>query len=160
MLWSLCFLFSWASHTLACFPAPLRQFYQQNPCPQETKMDLRQRVEDEYRRWKCKLPSSLHYRLCIWKINLDFVVVCYSSNSSFGLLHQLDFGREWGDERMTPPHSCLLLHGCYSVTNLHDTLCYTARYLVCTVHWWLSCLTALWEVVSLTPAGPTLRVLK
>ena len=47
--------FSWASHTLACFPAPLRQFYQQNPCPQESKQDLRQRVEDEYRRWKCKL---------------------------------------------------------------------------------------------------------
>ena len=87
VLWSLYFLFSWASHTLACFPAPLRQFYQQNPCPQETKQDLRQRVEDEYRRWKCKLPSSLHYRLCIWKIDLAFVVVCYSSNSSFGLLH-------------------------------------------------------------------------
>ncbi|KAK2574606.1 Mediator of RNA polymerase II transcription subunit 23 [Acropora cervicornis] len=43
---------NWASHTLACFPAPLRQFYQQNPCPQETIQDLRQRVEDEYRRWK------------------------------------------------------------------------------------------------------------
>lgn len=50
----LVFLISWASHTLACFPSPLRQFYTQNPCPHETKQVLRQRVEDEYRRWKCK----------------------------------------------------------------------------------------------------------
>ena len=50
----LVFLISWASHTLACFPPPLRQFYTQNPCPHETKQVLRQRVEDEYRRWKCK----------------------------------------------------------------------------------------------------------
>ena len=48
-------LTSWASHTLACFPQPLQQFYAQNPCPHETKQELRQRVEDEYRRWKSKL---------------------------------------------------------------------------------------------------------
>ena len=51
--------FSWAGHTLACFPAPLRQFYQENPCPHETKQVLRQRVEDEYRRWKCKYNTGL-----------------------------------------------------------------------------------------------------
>lgn len=74
---------NWASHTLACFPAPLRQFYQQNPCPQETKMDLRQRVEDEYRRWKSMTtetetlkhfadPSSTNVFICIlWKMLLE-----------------------------------------------------------------------------------------
>lgn len=49
--------FSWASHTLACFPQPLRQFYTQNPCTHETKQVLRQRVEEEYRRWKCEYLS-------------------------------------------------------------------------------------------------------
>ncbi|XP_068748521.1 mediator of RNA polymerase II transcription subunit 23-like [Montipora capricornis] len=74
---------NWASHTLACFPAPLRQFYQQNPCPQESKQDLRQRVEDEYRRWKSMTteneilnhfadPSSTNVFICIlWKMLLE-----------------------------------------------------------------------------------------
>ncbi|XP_058942997.2 mediator of RNA polymerase II transcription subunit 23 [Pocillopora verrucosa] len=74
---------SWASHTLACFPQPLQQFYAQNPCPHETKQELRQRVEDEYRRWKTKSseneilnhfadPSSTNVFICIlWKMLLD-----------------------------------------------------------------------------------------
>lgn len=74
---------SWASHTLACFPPPLRQFYTQNPCPHETKQVLRQRVEDEYRRWKSMTseteifnhfadPSSTNVFICIlWKMLLE-----------------------------------------------------------------------------------------
>lgn len=56
----MCFI-SWARHTLACFPQPLQQFYAQNPCPHETKQVLRQRVEDEYRRWKCKYISAWNF---------------------------------------------------------------------------------------------------
>lgn len=112
------FLFSWASHTLACFPAPLRQFYQQNPCPQETKQDLRQRVDDEYRRWKCKLPSSQRYRLCIGKLPLLFYAIVLTPASSLYIGWML--GGNGVIKGWPLPPSCLSLQGCYISTNLHE----------------------------------------
>ena len=63
-------LFSWASHTLECFPEPLKQFYPPNSLRQETKQVLKQRVEEEYRRWKCKY---LYYNTDSLIARLDIV---------------------------------------------------------------------------------------
>uniref|UniRef100_T1J7Z5 Mediator of RNA polymerase II transcription subunit 23 n=1 Tax=Strigamia maritima TaxID=126957 RepID=T1J7Z5_STRMM len=43
---------SWSSFTLVCFPPVLADFFQQYPVPKENKAQLKQRVEEEYRKWK------------------------------------------------------------------------------------------------------------
>ncbi|XP_013404828.1 mediator of RNA polymerase II transcription subunit 23 [Lingula anatina] len=42
----------WSSHTIACFPPALAEFFQQNPVPREEKTTLKRMVETEYRKWK------------------------------------------------------------------------------------------------------------
>lgn len=42
---------SWASHSLACFPPALNDFFVQNNHPVENKQLLKKSVEEEYRNW-------------------------------------------------------------------------------------------------------------
>ncbi|XP_075165990.1 mediator complex subunit 23 [Haematobia irritans] len=42
---------SWASHSLACFPQALAEFFAQNNHPVENKQLLKKSVEEEYRTW-------------------------------------------------------------------------------------------------------------
>uniref|UniRef100_A0A1I8MQB3 Mediator of RNA polymerase II transcription subunit 23 n=1 Tax=Musca domestica TaxID=7370 RepID=A0A1I8MQB3_MUSDO len=42
---------SWASHSLACFPPALAEFFTQNNHPVENKQLLKKSVEEEYRTW-------------------------------------------------------------------------------------------------------------
>ncbi|XP_037947513.1 mediator of RNA polymerase II transcription subunit 23-like [Teleopsis dalmanni] len=42
---------SWASHSLACFPPALNEFFTQNSHPIENKTLLKKSVEEEYRNW-------------------------------------------------------------------------------------------------------------
>ncbi|XP_053964046.1 mediator of RNA polymerase II transcription subunit 23 [Anastrepha ludens] len=42
---------SWASHSLACFPPALNEFFVQNNHPLENKQLLKKSVEEEYRNW-------------------------------------------------------------------------------------------------------------
>uniref|UniRef100_A0A1A9X3H6 Mediator of RNA polymerase II transcription subunit 23 n=1 Tax=Glossina brevipalpis TaxID=37001 RepID=A0A1A9X3H6_9MUSC len=42
---------SWASHSLACFPTVLSEFFSQNNHPIENKQLLKKSVEEEYRNW-------------------------------------------------------------------------------------------------------------
>ncbi|KAK2179642.1 hypothetical protein NP493_478g01045 [Ridgeia piscesae] len=43
---------SWSSHTLACFPSAIRDFFHQNAVPREDKAILKRNVDAEYRKWK------------------------------------------------------------------------------------------------------------
>ena len=43
---------SWPSHTTACFPACLTEFFHENPIPREEKSNLKRNVETEYKKWR------------------------------------------------------------------------------------------------------------
>lgn len=42
---------SWATHSLACFPSALNEFFTQNNTPIENKQLLKKSVDEEYRNW-------------------------------------------------------------------------------------------------------------
>ena len=43
---------SWSSHTVACFPPALAEFFAQHPITREDKTALKRNVDAEYRTWK------------------------------------------------------------------------------------------------------------
>lgn len=43
--------YTWANHTLECFPKVLRDFFQQHTVASESKQQLKKAVEEEYRNW-------------------------------------------------------------------------------------------------------------
>ena len=49
---------NWSSHTLACFPPFLAEFFQQNPVPKEDRASLRRNIDSEYRRWKSEYKGD------------------------------------------------------------------------------------------------------
>ncbi|XP_077861463.1 mediator of RNA polymerase II transcription subunit 23-like, partial [Saccoglossus kowalevskii] len=64
---------NWASHTLSCFPAPLQQFFRQNPATQENRAAMKKSVEEEYKKWKCKFLEIFKYvvDILLWKMLLE-----------------------------------------------------------------------------------------
>ena len=61
---------SWPENTLNCFPQNLRDYFQQNVIQRDDKVDLKRRVDTEYKKWKSKfvLIDLLHIPNMILKL--------------------------------------------------------------------------------------------
>ena len=61
---------SWPENTLNCFPQNLREYFQQNVIQRDDKVDLKRRVDTEYKKWKSKfvLIDLLHISNMILKL--------------------------------------------------------------------------------------------
>ena len=70
---------SWPENTLNCFPQNLRDYFQQNVIQRDDKVDLKRRVDTEYKKWKSKfvLIDLLHIPNMILKL--------YVFNRSFSM---------------------------------------------------------------------------
>ena len=73
---------SWSSHTLACFPSAIRDFFHQNAVPREDKAILKRNVDAEYRKWKSETRFILIFSVNVSSTSwLDYItkMMCVSS---------------------------------------------------------------------------------
>jgi hypothetical protein len=79
---------SWPENTLNCFPQNLRDYFQQNVIQRDDKVDLKRRVDTEYKKWKSKfvLIDLLHIPNMILKLYVFYRSLSMARNKVIPVL--------------------------------------------------------------------------